>query len=38
MFKVSKHKGKMKFEKIWGYQNEGVLLKQDQQNQSFLTF
>ena len=28
----------MKFDKIWGYQNEGVLLKQRCQNLNFLTF
>ena len=28
----------MKFDKIWGYQNEGVLFKQGRQDLNFLTF
>ena len=31
-------KGKMKFDKIWGYQNEGVPFKQGRQDLNFLTF
>ena len=31
-FKVSKYKEKIKFDKIWVYQNEGVHLKQSSQN------
>ena len=39
IFKVGKYKGKMKFEKIWGYQNEGgAPFKQGRQNLNFLTF
>ena len=36
IFKVSKYKGRIKFDKIWGYQN-GVLLKQGSRNSNFLT-
>ena len=31
----SLYKGKMKFDKIWGYQNEEVPFKQDRQNLNF---
>ena len=37
MFKVSKDEEKIKFEKIWGYQKEGVPLERGHQNSNFLT-
>ena len=37
-FKVSKYKGNIKFDKIWGYQNEGVPFKQGRQDLNFLSF
>ena len=34
-FRIDKNKEKIKFDKIWGYQNEGISLKQGRINSNF---
>ena len=35
IFTIGKYDEKIKFDKIWGYQNEGIPLKQGYQNSNF---
>ena len=37
IFRIDKYKLKIKFDKIWGYHNKSVPLKQGYQNSNFLT-
>ena len=35
IFRICKYEEKIKFDEIWGYQNEGILFKQGRQNSKF---
>ena len=37
IFKIGKYEKKIKCDKIWGYLNEGIPLKQGRENLNFLT-
>ena len=38
IFRICKYEEKIKFDEIWGYQNEGILFKQGRQNSKFNPF
>ena len=37
IFRIQNYEDKVKFDKIWGYQNKGISLQRGCQNSNFLT-